>query len=320
MAWIASNQELGEHPKTKRLAKLLDISRVTAVGHLHFLWWWALDYAQDGDLSKFDELDIAEAVGWEGNPGDFIEALLTCGPGGRGAGFLERDEDGALLIHDWWEYAGKLVGQRKANAARMRKSRETKKERAKNVQNTNIAREGATQHTQHNTTEPIINNNNNNAREEVVEPEIPSEPTLPAPDDDLSLELEGLPSEGRKMDIGTQAVRWAEEKWGRMLSPREADQIFAWCDEFSSRGSPEPDAVVIAGLSQCDDAGPEARNMNYLKRVMTSWREAGVITVKQAELRKIEWEKNKEKRGSKHPREPNPPKVPTGKYNDFYLS
>jgi len=54
MAWIESNQEVGRHPKTKKLARLLDISVVTAVGHLHYLWWWALDFAQEGVLTKFE--------------------------------------------------------------------------------------------------------------------------------------------------------------------------------------------------------------------------------------------------------------------------
>lgn len=315
MAWIESNEELAEHPKTKRAARLLGVSIPTIIGHLHLLWWWCLKYAQDGDLSVFDYADIAEGAGWEGEPEFFIDALLRCGPGNK-SGFLDKSND-CLLVHDWWDYAGRLVEKRQANAARMRQSRKQKKERALHVQNTITARAGATVP---NPTVPnqTINNNNNDAREEEIESDIPPEPTLPAPDDDLPLELEGLPSEGRKMDTGTQAVRWAEEKWGRMLSPREADQIMAWCDEFSSRGSPEPDAVVIVGLSRCDDA--EARNMNYLKRVMTDWRDAGVMTVRQAELHKAEWEKAKEKRGNKHPREPNLPKVPSGKYEDFYLS
>ena len=51
MAWIKSQQVLREHPKLKRLARRLEVSVPAALGHLHMLWWWALDYAQDGDLT-----------------------------------------------------------------------------------------------------------------------------------------------------------------------------------------------------------------------------------------------------------------------------
>ena len=49
--WIKSYQDLGRHPKTSRLARTLGISRPAAIGHWHLLWWWALDYAKDGDLA-----------------------------------------------------------------------------------------------------------------------------------------------------------------------------------------------------------------------------------------------------------------------------
>src|SRR5690606_21973542 len=83
----------------------------TIIGHLHLLWHWCLSYAEDGDLSAYDAADIAEAVMWDGDPDQFIEALINCGPAGK-AGFLERDAQGRLLVHDWHEYAGKLLEKR----------------------------------------------------------------------------------------------------------------------------------------------------------------------------------------------------------------
>jgi hypothetical protein len=109
MAWIESHQELGRHPKTKRLARALQISLPTTVGHLHFLWWWATDYAQDGDLSKYANEDIADAMGWEGDAKEAVDALLH-------SGYLDQEQDGVLLLHDWHEYAGRLIEQRKAQA------------------------------------------------------------------------------------------------------------------------------------------------------------------------------------------------------------
>lgn len=143
MAWIESHQTLARHPKTRKLARLLDISVPQTIGHLHCLWWWAMDYAQDGDLSDYDCTDVADAALWEGDADAFVAALAECGAGG-GIGFLELGDSG-YIIHDWQDYAGRLVEKRKANAERMRIARASNKEvSATHVQRTNKARAGAT--------------------------------------------------------------------------------------------------------------------------------------------------------------------------------
>jgi len=126
MAWIESHQELGRHPKTRRLARILGISLPAAVGHLHYLWWWALDFAEDGDLSGYDSYEIAEAAMWEGDPDEFVDALIHCGPGGM-AGFLDRTGDGGLVLHDWDEYAGRLIERRARDRERKRRERAAKR-------------------------------------------------------------------------------------------------------------------------------------------------------------------------------------------------
>lgn len=108
MTWIESHQELGRHPKTRKLARALNISRPAVVGHLHYLWWWALDFAQDGDLSRYDADELAEATLWDGDASEFVEALIA-------AGFVDRT---TRHLHDWNDYAGKLLDQRKSNARR----------------------------------------------------------------------------------------------------------------------------------------------------------------------------------------------------------
>lgn len=116
MAWIESHQEVGRHPKTKKLARLLGISIPTAVGHLHFLWWWALDFAQDGVLDKFDAEDIAEAMEWKGDEQALLDALIE-------AEYIDVTDHG-LVIHDWAEYAGKLLERRAKDRARKRAAAE----------------------------------------------------------------------------------------------------------------------------------------------------------------------------------------------------
>ncbi len=120
-AWIESHQTLRDHPKTRKLARLLGVSRAAAIGHLHCLWWWALDYAEDGDLSRYDALDIALGAEWEDDPGVFIAAL-------EAAGFLTAE----TTIHDWDDYTGRLIERREqareASKERQRRYRERHKQ------------------------------------------------------------------------------------------------------------------------------------------------------------------------------------------------
>ena len=116
MAWIESHQEVGRHPKTKKLARLLGVSLPAAVGHLHYFWWWALDFAQDGTLEKYDGYDLADAMQWVGDPDQLVEALIS-------AGYIDDTDDG-LMIHDWGEYAGKLLERRAKDRARKRAAAE----------------------------------------------------------------------------------------------------------------------------------------------------------------------------------------------------
>lgn len=123
--WIESHQSLRDHPKLIRAARRLKISRPQMIGHLHCLWWWALDYAQDGNLSAYDADDIAAAAEWTGDAADFVNALADAARIGDRPGFLALQESGAFSIHDWNDYAGKLLDKRAADAARKRLGRQT---------------------------------------------------------------------------------------------------------------------------------------------------------------------------------------------------
>jgi hypothetical protein len=131
MAYVEAHASLREHPKTKKLARLLSISRASAIGHLLCLWWWCQEYADDGDLSAYELDDIAEAADWDGDAAMFVDALLTCGTKNR-SGFLVKHADGTLEINDWMEYGGKLSVKRKQARERMR----TLRSDAKNVTRT----------------------------------------------------------------------------------------------------------------------------------------------------------------------------------------
>lgn len=112
MAWIELHQTLPTNKKTLRLKSILKIDTPQAVGHLCMLWLWAIDNAQDGSLQGFLNEEIAEISGWKKSANVFMDALKT-------SGFIDED----MHIHDWNEYAGKLIDKRKIDAERKRTSR-----------------------------------------------------------------------------------------------------------------------------------------------------------------------------------------------------
>tara|TARA_B100000925_G_C22010936_1_gene476413 strand:+ start:9764 stop:10750 length:987 start_codon:yes stop_codon:yes gene_type:complete len=131
MAWIKSEQALGQHPKIKLLANDLGISIPQAVGHLHLMWWWAVDYAEDGNVTRYKEF-IPFAAQWEGEPTDFTKALIK-------HGWID-ELDNELWIHDWLEYTGALIEIRQKDAERKRQSRQRAQSRtsANRVSNQNL--------------------------------------------------------------------------------------------------------------------------------------------------------------------------------------
>lgn len=135
MAWLEAHQDLRDHPKTKRAARALGISRPQMIGHLLCMWWWCLDYAENGDLGDFDAADIADAAEWEGDPEHFVTALIDCGPADR-AGFLVNDN--GLRVNDWSQYGGKYITKRNQGRDRQRTYRERNAEvtRYSSVSNT----------------------------------------------------------------------------------------------------------------------------------------------------------------------------------------
>lgn len=125
VAWIELHQSVRDHRKISILARHLGIKKPHAIGHCAALWLWSLDNAPDGVIPLDDWL-IAEAALWDGDANDFVIGLLAAN--------LIHIESDQYHIHDWSDYAGKLIERRKANAERMRTAR------AANVPNTSAER------------------------------------------------------------------------------------------------------------------------------------------------------------------------------------
>lgn len=102
------------------LAAMMGWSVREAVGSLHIFWHWCVDYAEDGDLRRYNDAVIASVVAL--NPDDgrrFVEALVQCG-GEVASGFIDREP--YFRVHDWWDYIGAyLRAKYKHNPAKWRK-------------------------------------------------------------------------------------------------------------------------------------------------------------------------------------------------------
>lgn len=128
MAWIKSDQSLAEHPKLKLLAKDLDITEVQALGHLHLMWYWVLEYADNGHV-KYIEL-LPEAMKWTGDSELLIESLIK-------RGFIDQEQDKTYWVHDWLDYSGALYEKRLYNRLKKQESREkiAEKQNLNNIDN-----------------------------------------------------------------------------------------------------------------------------------------------------------------------------------------
>jgi hypothetical protein len=117
MAWIELHQELRLHPKIIRLANILQIESVEATGALINLWLWSVQYAKNGDLTKFTDQEIGQACNLpERNFDGLVTKLIE-------SGWIDQ-KNSKKVIHDW-----KIYGLKYLNSVndRVRKHREKKK-------------------------------------------------------------------------------------------------------------------------------------------------------------------------------------------------
>ena len=95
------------HPKLAHLCRELGTTRRDAVGLLELLWEYTGEYAPKGDIGRFTDSDIANAVDWKGNAGELIEGLVA-------AGWLDRCTENGLVVHDWEDHAPDYIRKRLA--------------------------------------------------------------------------------------------------------------------------------------------------------------------------------------------------------------
>lgn len=116
--WIEVHHELPKHKKTMRFKTALKVKTPQAVGHLVMLWLHCIENASDGDITDIPPDDLALFSGYAGKGQVFVDALLT-------SSYADRMDDGRIVLHDWNDYAGKLLEKRQKDADRKRENRRT---------------------------------------------------------------------------------------------------------------------------------------------------------------------------------------------------
>jgi hypothetical protein len=91
-----------EHPKMRALARALGVPHYAAVGLLELLWHFAAKFAPQGDVGRFDNEALAEALGYDGAPDALVDALVA-------ARWLDVCPTNRLLVHGWEEHADQGV-------------------------------------------------------------------------------------------------------------------------------------------------------------------------------------------------------------------
>jgi hypothetical protein len=98
------------HRKRKRLALALGLpSPKGPTDYLIDLWLRVAMERPDGRLTGWDEIDIADAAGWAGDPRQFVSALAE-------ARWIEHDGV-AWVIHDWPKHQPWVIGSEARSAA-----------------------------------------------------------------------------------------------------------------------------------------------------------------------------------------------------------
>lgn len=94
-----------QHPKIDRLCMLLKIGMAPAVGYLELLWHFTAEFAPRGDVGRFSDGQIEDALHWLGWRGHLISALIS-------SSWLDHHPVCRLCVHDWADHADDAVRKR----------------------------------------------------------------------------------------------------------------------------------------------------------------------------------------------------------------
>ena len=103
MPYINIDTTILRNRKFKKFKRFLEKDDQLAFGYLATLWINVLELAEDGDISKWSEEDIAEYAGFNGEPAKFFQALTV-----KDYALVDIIK-GKRLIHGWLDFAGRYL-------------------------------------------------------------------------------------------------------------------------------------------------------------------------------------------------------------------
>ncbi len=96
------------HPKTKALARELDIPLPHAIGILTLLFDFVGEYATAGNVGKFTDTEISDGCEWPADDAKrLIDALLE-------VRYFDAHKTHRFVVHDWFEHCEDFVKKRLA--------------------------------------------------------------------------------------------------------------------------------------------------------------------------------------------------------------
>lgn len=118
--YVKCFDSIREHPKMYALAETLKIPDYAAIGIIMGVSLWGARNTRGGDITDIPTRALADAIHWKKKPELLFNALVDCG-------FIDKTEDGRIVLHEFEEYGGKLEEARQKSSERVKAFRERKR-------------------------------------------------------------------------------------------------------------------------------------------------------------------------------------------------
>lgn len=257
--WIQVEDTIREHDKIFNLSDELGIPDAYAIGLMVCLWTWASSNAPDGDLSNFPPRAIASAAKWDKTGAKasarFYDALFK-------VKFLEKLEDGRIVIRNWEKYAALIMDyaeqQREKTRERVKRYRDRKKKQKSASTEPEKTPCNVSQTEKCNVTDTLQNDDvtpipNHTIPNHTINNKPTSKPNTAS-----------IPVEGNV----TAALRKVCEEFSQAIhepNEKEREQLRLLLGEYSL-------STLLAAIQ---DASGKGRSVNYLRAILESWKRTG---------------------------------------------
>lgn len=257
--WIQVEDTIREHDKIFNLSDELGIPDAYAIGLMVCLWTWASSNAPDGDLSNFPPRAIASAAKWDKTGAKasarFYDALFK-------VKFLEKLEDGRIVIRNWEKYAALIMDyaeqQREKTRERVKRYRDRKKKQKSASTEPEKTPCNVSQTEKCNVTDTLQNDDvtpipNHTIPNHTINNKPTSNPNTAS-----------IPVEGNV----TAALRKVCEEFSQAIhepNEKELEQLRLLLGEYSL-------STLLAAIQ---DASGKGRSVNYLRAILESWKRTG---------------------------------------------